>query len=55
VLDPGVPDLPYGGARIVRGGSWFSTGEYVRAFHRNKEFSPTSSFSNLGFRCAGNP
>lgn len=41
-----------GRVRVVRGGSWFSTAVYLRSYHRNYEFTPLSSFSNLGFRCA---
>jgi formylglycine-generating enzyme required for sulfatase activity len=38
-----------------RGGSWYSTSMYLRTFHRNNEFYPTSTLSNVGFRCARMP
>jgi len=37
--------------RVLRGGSWSSTAHSVRVANRNN-YLPTSSFANLGFRCA---
>ncbi len=54
-VDPSSPEILTRNIKIVRGGSWYSGGTYLRIFHRNTEFSPTVSFSNLGFRCAANP
>jgi len=39
------------GTRIVRGGGWFDTRDYVSAFVRNS-YVPTSANDDLGFRCA---
>jgi len=35
----------------VRGGSWFTFEDYVRAANRHR-FEPFSTYSSLGFRCA---
>jgi formylglycine-generating enzyme required for sulfatase activity len=40
-----------GDARVVRGGSWLSSGPYVRSAQRG-ELNPTRSSNYMGFRCA---
>jgi formylglycine-generating enzyme required for sulfatase activity len=47
--DPGGPGS--GQYRIVRGGSWFSNAEYVRAAVRRGNY-PGSGLVTIGFRCA---
>jgi formylglycine-generating enzyme required for sulfatase activity len=39
------------GARVMRGGSWRHNSRYVRAAYRGLGV-PSSTASNLGFRCA---
>jgi formylglycine-generating enzyme required for sulfatase activity len=49
---PENPTGPSTGEVIAsRGGSWYSTSTYLRTYHRNNEFSPRQSLSNVGFRC----
>lgn len=40
---------------VTRGGSWFSSAGYLKVHMHNDEFTTTSSFSNIGFRCAATP
>jgi formylglycine-generating enzyme required for sulfatase activity len=40
--------------RVIRGGSWFTTTQYVRSAHRNG-FTPTKQSNHLGFRLARTP
>jgi formylglycine-generating enzyme required for sulfatase activity/predicted GH43/DUF377 family glycosyl hydrolase len=54
-VNPTGPEASSRGVRVVRGGSWYSTNMYISTYHRNPEFVPLSSFSNLGFRCAMTP
>lgn len=54
-VNPTFAELENRNIKIVRGGSWFSGADYLRLFHRNTEFAPTASFSNIGFRCAVSP
>ena len=49
--NPQGPEEPSPAKKSSRGGSWFSTSNFLRVYHRNHEFSPTDSFSNVGFRC----
>ena len=55
VVNPKGTSASARGVKIVRGGSWYSSNMYLAAYHRNTEFEPTSSFSNLGFRCVATP
>jgi iron(II)-dependent oxidoreductase len=54
-INPSVQVDDSASIKIVRGGSWYSSDAYLKIFHRNTEFRPTVSFSNLGFRCAVTP
>jgi len=45
------PGPSSGEYRVVRGGSWFTFEDYVRAANRHR-FEPFSTYSSLGFRCA---
>ena len=38
-------------SRVLRGGSWVNSAQYVRVATRNRD-APTLAFDNLGFRCA---
>jgi formylglycine-generating enzyme required for sulfatase activity len=52
------PTGPEGDANshiVSRGGSWFSSSSFLKVYLRNGEFTATSRFSNVGFRCAANP
>ena len=42
---------PVGKYRILRGGSWRDPAEYLRSSIRHDAI-PTSTFNNVGFRCA---
>ena len=37
--------------RVIRGGSWLYNGRGLRLVRRNRDV-PTSSYENIGFRCA---
>jgi formylglycine-generating enzyme required for sulfatase activity len=50
--DPGGPAV--GASRVVRGGAWNSSTDFVRSSKRGG-LDPRSSASNLGFRIARNP
>ncbi len=52
--NPLGPNLLDGGSRVLRGGSWGSSGYVVRSALRNGVF-PTNTNSNIGFRCARSP
>jgi len=39
--------------RILRGGSWSDPAEYLRSAMR-RDALPTSTYNNVGFRCAAN-
>ena len=43
----------FGKYRILRGGSWKDPAEYLRSTMR-RDALPTSTFKNVGFRCASN-
>ncbi len=43
----------FGKYRIIRGGSWSDSAEYLRSTMR-RDALPTSTFKNVGFRCAAN-
>ena len=47
VIDPRGPNK--GSNRVYRGGSWGSTGAYLRSAHRNY-FYPSNRLSGIGFR-----
>ncbi len=47
--NPQGPEL--GKYRVLRGGSWSNTPEYLRSSMR-RDALPTSTFNNVGFRCA---
>src|SRR5262249_26306687 len=50
------PPGPLGGSyRVVRGGSWGSSGEHCRAARRSYWFTPSHRINTLGFRVAGVP
>jgi len=51
-IDPIGPDD--GTYRVLRGGSWFGLGEWLRAAFRN-HFSPVNRYGDLGFRLAAGP
>ncbi len=53
--NPTGPEDSPGDHVATRGGSWFSTDQFLRTFHRNHEFVPVTSFGNVGFRCAVSP
>ncbi|MBL6980339.1 MAG: SUMF1/EgtB/PvdO family nonheme iron enzyme, partial [Anaerolineales bacterium] len=55
VVNPQGPVSSNQNARVVRGGSWYSTNMFLGTYYRNSEFGPLSSFPNLGFRCADSP
>ena len=43
----------FGKYKILRGGSWMDSAEYLRSTMR-RDALPTSTFNNVGFRCAAN-
>jgi len=47
--NPGSP--PSGTLRVLRGGSWFNIGHYLRVANRSYE-SPDARYLYFGFRCA---
>jgi formylglycine-generating enzyme required for sulfatase activity len=51
-------DNPYledgNGTKVLRGGSWLSNSNLVRASYRDG-YNPSSSSDNFGFRCAAFP
>ena len=40
--------------RVMRGGSWSGTGNFVRSAYRNR-FDPANSYDVIGFRCSRSP
>jgi formylglycine-generating enzyme required for sulfatase activity len=50
--NPQGPDT--GEYRVVRGGSWFNSGYYVRSAYRNG-YHPDYWYNGLGFRCVRSP
>mgnify|MGYP000877767594 FL=1 len=51
ISDPNPKGPSKGTLKVVRGGSWDSSYEYLRSALRGK-INPNSRHSNLGFRCA---
>ncbi len=47
--NPQGPEM--GKYRVMRGGSWSDPAEYLRSAMR-RDALPTSTFNNVGFRCA---
>ena len=48
-INPQGPEI--GKYRILRGGSWSDPAEYLRSAMR-RDALPTSTYNNVGFRCA---
>ncbi len=48
--NPEGPSESLGDNRVLRGGSWFSTGDFTRATERDHH-SPTYKWAAIGFRC----
>jgi len=53
--NPRGPEESTGDHVASRGGSWYSSATYLRTFHRNHEFTSTSTLRNVGLRCARRP
>jgi formylglycine-generating enzyme required for sulfatase activity len=53
--NPPGPDKSLGEHIASRGGSWYSNSTYLRTFHRNHEFTATSTLRNVTVRCAVSP
>jgi formylglycine-generating enzyme required for sulfatase activity len=50
--NPQGPD--FGSEKVLRGGAWYFTGNYVRAARRFYE-NPVVQYASTGFRCAASP
>jgi hypothetical protein len=48
-IDPKYEQGGKGSERVIRGGSWFSLGRYVRSAYRNG-FSPDNRLNGIGLR-----
>ena len=53
-LDRGAEETVAGSPKVIRGGAWNATDEFLRAALRTSA-SPTHTDVGLGFRCAQNP
>ena len=53
--NPQGPKSSPGDHVASRGGSWYSRSTFLRTFHRNHEFTATSTLRNVGIRCAMSP
>ena len=50
--DDGRENASSTGFRVLRGGSWYSGGYFVRAANRSTDLDPSIRDSDIGFRCA---
>jgi len=48
------PGPTSGNTKVLRGGSWYDSGSYLRVAYRNYD-SPTTRGIDIGFRCAASP